>query len=456
MEAGMPRAVKDEKLDTKTARAKLDARGKPYYRDLGGSLSLGYRRLAGTAGTWWARHYLGGGKYQWDSLGVADDVAEADGVGVLDWRQAVDAAHRKRHERSAPAAPENAPEITVRDAVESYIAKRDRRDSDRVGREVRSDAATRLTRYVLAADLAAVSLEALDEDALTRWRAALPDKLKASTVQRLVSDLRAALNAAHVLNRKRLNADFPMTVRVGLRSSRDDVESESAARDNQILTDAQVGALIAAAREIDAEQEFDGDLLRIVVVLAATGARFSQVARMRVGDLQRDRRRLLVPKSRKGRGAKSAAPIPVPVGTDVLDTLLPAVTGRAPDAPLLQHWRHVQRPGETRWHRDARGPWQSSSELTRAWADVRERAKMPGVICYALRHSSIVRGLRAGLPIRLVASLHDTSVAMIEKHYAKFIADGLEDLAAKAVVPLVPAVSSNITPLRTAALERAS
>lgn len=63
---------------------------------------------------------------------------------------------------------------------------------------------------------------------------------------------------------------------------------------------------------------------------------------------------------------------------------------------------------------------------------------MPELIPYALRHSSIVRGIRANLPIRLVAALHDTSVEMIERHYAKWIVDGLDDLAARAVVPLVP------------------
>ena len=63
---------------------------------------------------------------------------------------------------------------------------------------------------------------------------------------------------------------------------------------------------------------------------------------------------------------------------------------------------------------------------------------MPDVIPYALRHSSIVRGLKANLPIRLVAALHDTSVQMIERHYAKWIADGLEELAAQALVPLLP------------------
>ena len=65
---------------------------------------------------------------------------------------------------------------------------------------------------------------------------------------------------------------------------------------------------------------------------------------------------------------------------------------------------------------------------------------MPEVIPCALRgHSSIVRGLRKGLPIQQVAKLHNTSVKMIERHYAKYIATALEDLARAAVVSLVPA-----------------
>jgi type II secretory pathway component PulK len=49
-----------------------------------------------------------------------------------------------------------------------------------------------------------------------------------------------------------------------------------------------------------------------------------------------------------------------------------------------------------------------------------------------------VRGLRKGLPIQQVAKLHNTSVKMIERHYAKYIATALEDLARAAVVSLVP------------------
>jgi hypothetical protein len=72
---------------------------------------------------------------------------------------------------------------------------------------------------------------------------------------------------------------------------------------------------------------------------------------------------------------------------------------------------------------------------------------MPKVIPYALRHSSIVRDLRKGLPIQQVAKLHNTSVKMIERHYAKYIATALEDLARAAVVSLVPRSDGNVVPM---------
>ena len=46
--------------------------------------------------------------------------------------------------------------------------------------------------------------------------------------------------------------------------------------------------------------------------------------------------------------------------------------------------------------------------------------------------------LLKGVPTSLVAKLHDTSIGQIEKHYGKWIVDGLDELAARAVVPLVP------------------
>jgi integrase len=47
---------------------------------------------------------------------------------------------------------------------------------------------------------------------------------------------------------------------------------------------------------------------------------------------------------------------------------------------------------------------------------------------YSLRHSAITRMLIRGTPVRMVAALHDTSVAMIEKTYGRFIAEYSDDV----------------------------
>ncbi|MGY3342515.1 tyrosine-type recombinase/integrase [Bradyrhizobium sp. USDA 4470] len=218
------------------------------------------------------------------------------------------------------------------------------------------------------------------------------------------------------------------------------------ARDNQVLTDEQIGAILKAAREIDEEQGFDLDLYLVVVCLAATGARYAQVRRMRVRDVQVAERRLMVPGSYKGRGGNGGS-VPVPVGDDVIAVLLPAIVERAGDAILFERWFHEQEPGSIAWKKSERSAWKRG-ELVRPWSAIRDRADMPEVIPYAFRHSSIVRGLRKGLPIQQVAKLHNTSVKMIERHYAKYIATALEDLARAAVVPLVPRDGGNVAPMK--------
>ncbi|MPZ57510.1 MAG: tyrosine-type recombinase/integrase [Rhizobiales bacterium] len=443
----MARKVRDATMDSKDARHKLKVRGKPHYRRIGPGLHLGYRRLKGKDGTWVARFYLGDQQYAVEAIGTADDLNDADGETILTFDQAVDEARNRMAARVPTGEGQTAAPLTVGEAVTAYVAERDRRDSKRRGREVCSDAGHRLRRYVLGqaargkqdaigpAPLATVTLHALDDPDLLEWRAALPDTLAGTTKQRLINDLKAALNGAHERHRKQLPATLQGTIRYALKAEVDD-DDDGGVRGNQILTDGQVSRLIGAARGVDAERHEEGDLYRLVLVLAATGARFSQIARMRVRDCQPGNRRLLIPTSRKGKGTK-ASHTTVPVGQDVVEALAPTVVGRKANAWLLERWRYRQVKGG-RWERMGRGPWQASSEFNKPWHTIRERAELPEVIPYALRHSSIVRSIRQNVPTRLVAALHDTSVLMIERHYSRWIVDGLEELAARAIVPLVP------------------
>ena len=261
------------------------------------------------------------------------------------------------------------------------------------------------------------------ETALAAWRNGLPDTIAAATVRRISTDFRAALNAAAKAHRKDLPADFPAVVRHGLTVEEPTV---AVAREAQVLTDADIRRLTGAAWTIDAQDGWEGDLARLVIVLAATGARFSQVIRMTVADVQDNR--LMIPVSNKGRGAKAAARIAVRVGDDVIAALRPAIAGRkGPDILLRRpHWTAGR---GSQLIADGRGPWRWATELSPPWAAIRQRAGLPAdIIPYALRHSSIVRGLRAGLPVRLVAALHDTSTPMIERHYSAFIVDAMDEV----------------------------
>ena len=70
------------------------------------------------------------------------------------------------------------------------------------------------------------------------------------------------------------------------------------------------------------------------------------------------------------------------------------------------------------------------------------------VTSYSLRHSSITRQLLRGLPIRVVAHAHDTSVPMIEKSYSALIGDHSDALHRAALLDLGTPVESNVVPLK--------
>jgi hypothetical protein len=98
----MARTVLDSQLDSRTARARLQTRVKPYFRAIDPGLHLAYRRNT-TGGTWSVRMYLGGGKYQMALLGTADDLGDADGVAALNFSHA-QAAARARYTQATRAA----------------------------------------------------------------------------------------------------------------------------------------------------------------------------------------------------------------------------------------------------------------------------------------------------------------------------------------------------------------
>lgn len=438
----------DANLSTRTRRLDLKPRAKPYWRVVQDGVHLGYRRsrAARRAGTWLARRYLGSERYEVGAIGTADDYAIMPGQSPLTFDQAQAAARDWARQRAeADAAQEaSASGATVGEAVERYLGKRATK-SGGSGR----DASWRLTRHLHGTALADTALVALAPEAIAAWRADLRQggrgadgskPLAPATLARLLNDLRAALRDAADHARPALPAEALRAIKLGLRAP----ANPTRARERQILADADIRSIVDAAYSVDE------DLGSLVLVLAATGCRFSQAARLTVADLQIGAGRIMVPPSAKGRGdgaGKRSAAIPLP--PDTLDRLRPLTAGRRGHEALLTRWhyRQVKDSPLIAWQRSERRPWQTSAEMSRDWREAIAKARLPAdTNPYSLRHSSIVRGLRAGLPVRLVAAVHDTSVGMIEKHYSAYIVDASEDLLRRASMSLAGAT---VIPMRS-------
>ena len=433
----MPKRSEAE-MSTIAARKRLARRPKPYWRHVTATLQVGVH-VGAAALTWRARRYLGGGRREETALGLAESTNRpADGATVLSFDGAVEAARRWQAAREAPRGAAR-PVPTVAEAVREYLN----------GRRARlapggADATARLAKHLPGDDpLAALPLAALDAAALHEWRRRHLAAVSPATTNRLLNDLRAALNEAGRCFRAHLPPAFGDAVRDGLRG----LAGAGGAREAQVIPDADVRRVAAAADALDP------DFGALVMTLAATGARFDQAARITVADLQPEAGRVMVPPSRKGRGGRAKPRIAVPLPPDVLARLRALAAGRAGHEPLLVRWHHEQAPGDRAagrppaWRRAGRRPWGDNANMARPWRTALAAAGLPATLVpYCLRHSSVVRGLRAGLPVRLVAAVHDTSVAMIERHYAAHIADASDDLLRRAVVPLAPA---EVAPLRS-------
>ncbi|MER8405314.1 integrase [Mesorhizobium sp. M1307] len=423
-------------IDSPSKRGRLAPRKNPYWQGVSGGrggVSLGYRKSARGAGVWIAKIVADGHRVE-ERLGTADDDG-SPAAGALTYRSAVTAAldWSKRQYEASQAAAAGSTVPTVRTAVAGYVVERKKRSAREGG-----NAEGRLTRHVLAdEEFAGLPLAKLRASDIDGWRGRLPisglvvidedgpEPIAPATVNRLMNDLRAALNGAAERHRRELPAYLMAEIKVGTRAM-----SVTGDARKQLLSDQQIRSTIAAAFEVD------DDFGRLVLVAAVTGARHSQFSRLRVGDVQSEQLRLMMPGSAKGRSAKARPSVAIPATVETLEKLRPALTDRGANEPLLERWAY-RSVGPVKWEKDHRRAWGPAYEVDNWWTATIERAGVPAdTIMYAFRHSSIVRGLKAGLPVRLVAALHDTSSEMIERHYSAFIVDATEELSRRVALIL--------------------
>jgi integrase len=281
-------------------------------------------------------------------------------------------------------------------------------------------------RLYLPEGLARKAVSTLTFHDFEPWRAALIKAgITPAAFNRTNAGFRAALNLAAARDERIANARV-------WKQALANIPGAAEAR-NVVLDEQQIRAVIAAAYEL-----VNAEFGMLVEVASTTGARVSQIARLEVQDLQADRSdaRLLMPTSRKGgKGRVKIERRPVPIPPSLAARLQAGAIGRPPEAPLL-----VKASGES---------WKKSNHGEPFAVAVKAAGLDPAVVTfYALRHSSITRQLLSGVPTRLVASLHDTSVKRIEANYSRYISDHSDTIARRAMLDLSkPAATDKVIPL---------
>ena len=341
-------------------------------------LSLGYRRIE-TAGPWIVSKATGNGGNWIKNFAHADDFEESNGDSVLTFFEAQAIARTIARDGEASGGL-----ITVAAAIERY----ERDLATRGGRAYNA----RLARIHLPPALLGKPVGLLTVRDLKDFRDGLLKGRTAGTVNRTISVLRAALELAAATDPRITNT---AAFKVGLKKLPDAARAR-----NVVLTDVQVrrdrrAGLRGKPRVRALDRDPGRDRGAPVAGGAADGCRSAERPRPAADDAV-----VAQGQGRQADRSQAGADPGQPRG----DKLQQAAGDRSGDALLLT------KPDGSAWgaERPARSvPPRGRKGRSRS----RRRHRL------RLRHSSITRQLLRGVPTRVVAASHDTSVPMIEKSY---------------------------------------
>lgn len=414
----MGRVTEDVAITSRAAREKLPVRHEPYWRGIEGGLALGYRKGA-RGGSWLAR-LQEEGRYRKEAIGKADDALSADGLAVLDFRQAQTkarewAARRIRIANGLEA--EQAPSVkpySVADAMSDYVADYAARKGKALPAMTASIKAhilpalgdalvVRLTREKLklwhrnlAASPARLRSKAGKEP---RFREATNDpdmqRRRSSTANRILTILKAALNHARTEGKVSCNADAWAAVKPFR-----DVDHPKV----RYLRDEEANRLMNAC---------PADLRALVTAALLTGCRYGELAAIKVGDFDPRAGTIHIPYSKSGKARYVAL---TDEGIEFFKNLS---VGQASQSLLLLHDVQIKQATRDRPEEKDRVAW-GRAHQSRSLREACKAARIsPAISFHILRHTYASRLIMGGAPLPVVATqLGHADTRITERHYA--------------------------------------
>jgi len=413
----MARTLHDAKLDTRASRQRLRKRREPYWRSISGGLAVGYRKGI-KGGSWIARHYSTEHGRRYQSIGTADDIADADSAHVLSFAEAQEAARKwfadlARHDRGEVRSGP----YTVRECLEEYLTWLQGH------RKTGCDARYRVDTHI-APRLGDIQCNRLTAAEIQKWLrdlASSPARLRSKRDAKRPNFREPVKGDHEAIRRRRSSANRTLTVlkaalnrawREGKISSDDawrrvePFEEADGAR-VRYLTIAEAKRLLNAS---------DPDFRRLAQAALATGARYGELATLRAADFNPDSGTIHVRTSKSGKGRH------IVLNDEGAALFKSLAAGKAGDALLLTK---------------ADGSIWNKSHQARPMTEACSRAKIrPAASFHILRHTWASLAVMAGAPLMVVArNLGHADTRMVERHYGhlapSFIADAIRAAAPK-------------------------
>lgn len=395
----MPRAVRDTRLESRSARAALKVAAKPYYRSIDPGLHIGYRKSK-TGGRWVARLYLGRSEYRLITLdALADDKQDADGQSVLNFAQAQEKVRAFYKEGSRPSPL--AGRMTVRQACDEYV------EYLKAERKTGEESEGRLAKHIypvlgdkLVAQLTTPDVERCKRG-MVRKDAQNSDVERASkdSANRVLAMLRAALNRAFEDERNGIPSDAAW---------RRVKQFRGVGRARQVHLDVNESIKLIGL--------CDGAFRNLVTATLITGARAPhELAQRFVRDFSYSLGTLSVFDGKTGSRE-------IVLTQEGIEFFRQITDGRDGSEILLP--------------KDDGTLWGKNHHIKLMKRAVKAAGLPAKCTIYSLRHTYASQSILAGMNLKLLAENMGTSIRMLEIHYGKFIAASRQKLVEQSAFKL--------------------
>ena len=406
-------------METRTARSRLAVRGKPYYRSIETGCHVGYRR-GKKAGKWVVRILAGpdlSGKrtdpYIVETIGTADDVSDADGVRILDWKQAQDLARDRCTDEARKAAGVGpAGPYTVKNAINEYLE-----DYTARGGKALTEINYRVNNFINPR-LGKKEVSDLKTDEIRKWHRKLsqdPPRLRSSKKSKKLN-VRDTSGDPDAERKRRHSANKVLTI---LKAA-----LNYAWREGKVVSD-EAWRRVAPFKGVDAPRirylnvdeskrlinASETGFRKLVQAALLTGCRYGELSNLLVHDFNPDSGSVHIQDAKSGRGRH------VVLTEEGSKFFMRTAAGREGDEIMLK------RSDGNKW---------GKSHQKRPMDDACKTAKIkPAISFHILRHSYASHLVMNGTPLQVVAeNLGHADTRMTERHYAhlsrSYVADAIQ------------------------------